>query len=136
LSGNGQNIAGYRTNGETVSHLASFGGTLGGAVVEPDAGTSAVVMLDPAGDEVWRTGLRAGLVVDRLEMNAALAVDVYAEDGATRRGVVLPLNAAGAMSWRVEREGATVSNLVSSAGALYVILSDEDGVDLARIPRE
>jgi hypothetical protein len=40
------------------------------------------------------------------------------------------------MSWRVEREGATVSSLVSSAGALYVILSDEDGVDLARIPRE
>ena len=115
---------------QSVTHVAA-------AVVEPNAGAAAVIMLDPAGDEVWRTNLRPGLVVNRLEMNSALSVDVFAEDSATRRGVVIPLANGRAVEdgWRIERIDANVSSFGSSAEQLFVILVDEDGVDLVRIPR-
>jgi len=136
VSANGQNMAGFRTDGETVSDIASYDSTVAAAVVEPNAGAAGVVMLDPAGDEVWRTALRPGLVINRLEMHAALTADVFAEDAATRRGVVLPLGPDGALSWRVEREGGNVSSFGGSLGQMFVILIDEDGVDLVRLPRE
>ena len=138
VSAAGQNMAGYRTDGETVSAIASYEGTIAAAVVEPNAGAAGVVMLDPAGDEVWRTNLRPGLVINRLDMHAPLSVDVFAEDAATRRGIVIPLANGRAVEdgWRVERIDANVSSFASSAGQLFVILVDDDGVDLVRIPRD
>ncbi|MEE2788183.1 MAG: Ig-like domain-containing protein [Myxococcota bacterium] len=136
ISADGGDIGGFRTMDETIGDIDGYGDNIVAALSAIGGGRDAVLMLDAAGESIWRTELQPGLVINRVHMYAPLRADVRVEEAATGRGMILPFRMDGTIDWRIDRSGASVSGFVGTANELYVTISDHDGVELLRIPRD
>ena len=136
LNAIGQDIGGYRTMDEVVGDIDGYDGTIAAALSPIGGGSDAVLMLDAAGESVWRTELEPGFAINRVHMHAPLHTDARVEETATGRGVILPFDADGTIDWRIDRAGASVSSYAATANELYVTITDDEGLELLRIPRD
>ncbi|MEE2756894.1 MAG: hypothetical protein VYA30_09545 [Myxococcota bacterium] len=118
--------------------IASAGGNVAVAIQTAATGQGEVAMLNSDLQELWRLGLPDGAQVNRLLMSGPEAIDVTTTS-ADEGDSVFPIsveNGAGSYPWRIHSPQATLGGFIGTATTLFVMLNNDDGVDVIRIERE
>ncbi len=125
----------YLTDDESIDGMKAGEGFTVATTTDALTGQSAAIVVDEDGEEVWNWPLPAGYSAAGFSVPFARALDVSAFNGVTRTGAVYLLDIDGNLRWRVEREGAEIGGLVSDLEHLFVVLHDQEGAEVLRLPR-
>lgn len=136
LQAGGMVASTFETDAETVLNLATRGDSAVVVLNDGNTGRSALLVLDPDGEIVWREDLDAGVGTVALHVPAERMADLVAFRAATGTGVLFPYGPDGTYDWRVEAEGAIISQVASLPTHLVVAIETDGGVDVLRLPRE